>query len=153
MVQGVGFLLFVYSLALQHGLRGFVGNDSSGVFVEVEGPIEAIAAFEPGLAEQAPPLAHVEQVVEEAIEPLGESGFTIVPSQALTSRSTLVSPDVCICDACLAELFDPSDRRYRYPFINCTHCGPRFTIIEISLMIGRRRPWQPSLCAMLPGGI
>ena len=129
-VQGVGFRPFVYGLAVQHGLAGFVGNDSSGVFVEVEGPPEAIAAFRAGLVEQAPPLAHIERVTEEALEPLGETGFTIVPSQALATRSTLVSPDVCICDACLAELFDPADRRYRYPFINCTHCGPRFSIIQ-----------------------
>ena len=129
-VQGVGFRPLVYNLAVQHGLAGFVGNDSSGVFVEVEGLTEAIAAFRAGLVEHAPPLAHVEQVVEEAVEPLGETGFIIVPSQALTSHSTLVSPDVCICDVCLAELFDPSDRRYRYPFINCTHCGPRFSIIR-----------------------
>ena len=129
-VQGVGFRPFVYNLAVQHGLAGFVGNDSSGVFVEVEGLTEAIAAFRAGLVEQAPPLAHVERIEEEAVEPLGETSFIIVPSQALTSRSTLVSPDVCVCDACLAELFDPSDRRYRYPFINCTHCGPRFSIIR-----------------------
>ena len=129
-VQGVGFRPFVYGLALEHGLAGFVGNDSSGVFVEVEGTTEAIAAFRAGLVEQAPPLAHIERIEEDAVEPLGETSFIIVPSQALTSRSTLVAPDVCVCDACLAELFDPSDRRYRYPFINCTHCGPRFSIIQ-----------------------
>ena len=129
-VQGVGFRPFVYSLALQHGLAGFVGNDSRGVFVEVEGTTVAIAAFRAGLVEQAPPLAHIERIEEDAVEPLGETSFIIVPSQTLTSRSTLVSPDVCVCDACLAELFDPSDRRHRYPFINCTHCGPRFSIIR-----------------------
>ncbi len=129
-VQGVGFRPFVYGLAQEHGLTGFVGNDSQGVFIEVEGPPQALDAFRRALEEQAPPLAHIEGVAVEAIPAQHDQAFTIVHSQAQPTASTLVSPDVCICDDCLRELFDPQDRRYRYPFINCTNCGPRFTIIR-----------------------
>jgi hydrogenase maturation protein HypF len=129
-VQGVGFRPFVYGLALQHGLTGYVGNHSGGVFVEVEGPPEALLAFQRDLTGQPPPLAHIEQVAVERVPLQGNLAFTIVPSQAEVTASTLISPDICLCADCLAELFDPHNRRYRYPFINCTNCGPRFTIIK-----------------------
>jgi len=129
-VQGVGFRPFVYGLAARHGLTGFVGNHSGGVFIEVEGPEAALAAFQRDLVNQAPPLAHIERVTVEAKPVQGDSNFTIVHSQAEASANTLISPDICLCADCLRELFDPHDRRYRYPFINCTNCGPRFTIIQ-----------------------
>lgn len=129
-VQGVGFRPFVYGLALQYGLTGFVGNNSAGVFIEIEGPEAALAAFQRDLLSQAPPLAHIERVLAESVPLQGDATFTIVHSQAEASANTLISPDICLCAACLAELFDPSNRRYRYPFINCTNCGPRFTLIR-----------------------
>ncbi|MCQ3979484.1 MAG: carbamoyltransferase HypF [Anaerolineae bacterium] len=129
-VQGVGFRPFVYGLAARHGLTGFVGNHSGGVFIEVEGPEAELAAFQRDLVNQAPPLAHIERVVVEARPVQGDSAFTIVHSQDEASANTLISPDICLCADCLRELFDPQDRRYRYPFINCTNCGPRFTIIQ-----------------------
>lgn len=129
-VQGVGFRPFVYGLALRHGLTGFVGNYSGGVFIEIEGPEPALAAFRRDLVNQAPPLAHIERVVVELKETQGDSDFIIVHSQSEASANTLISPDICLCDDCLHELFDPYNRRYRYPFINCTNCGPRFTIIK-----------------------
>ncbi len=129
-VQGVGFRPFVYGLALDHALTGFVGNDSGGVFVEVEGPEAAVEAFRAGLVNHPPPLAHIESVTVEALAPNGDSEFRIVHSEAQATRNTLISPDICICDDCLREIFDPANRRYHYPFTNCTHCGPRFTIIR-----------------------
>jgi len=129
-VQGVGFRPFVYGLATRLDLAGFVGNDSQGVFVEVEGSPARLARFLTELEVNPPPLAHIEHVAVKAIPATGELGFTIVPSQGERARHTLISPDLCICDDCLRELFDPNDRRYRYPFINCTNCGPRFTIIR-----------------------
>lgn len=129
-VQGVGFRPFVYGLAARHGLTGFVGNHSGGVFIEIEGPESALAGFQQDLVGQAPPLAHIERVTVEKVAAQGDMAFTIVHSQAEASTHTLISPDICLCDDCLQELFDPADRRYRYPFINCTNCGPRFTIIK-----------------------
>ncbi len=129
-VQGVGFRPFVYGLAARHGLTGFVGNHSGGVFIEVEGPEAELAAFQRDLVNQAPPLAHIERVTVEARPVQGDSAFTIIHSQVEASANTLISPDICLCADCLRELFDPQDRRYRYPFINCTNCGPRFTIIQ-----------------------
>jgi hydrogenase maturation protein HypF len=129
-VQGVGFRPFVYGLAARHGLAGFVGNHSGGVFIEIEGPETALAGFQRDLVGQAPPLAHIERVAVEKVAVQGDVAFTIVHSQAEASANTLISPDICLCDDCLRELFDPADRRYRYPFINCTNCGPRFTIIQ-----------------------
>ena len=129
-VQGVGFRPFVHGLATRYNLGGFVGNDSHGVFIEIEGAPDALDAFTRELQMNPPPLALIEAVTCQAMAPAGETTFTIVASAHRAGASTAISPDVCICDDCLRELFDPSDRRYRYPFINCTNCGPRFTIIR-----------------------
>jgi len=127
-VQGVGFRPFVYRMATELALGGHVGNDSGGVFVEVEGPQPDVACFERRLVDDAPPMARVATVETTAVLPLGEHRFRILESRSRAVARTFVSPDVAVCEDCLAELFDPADRRYRYPFINCTNCGPRFTI-------------------------
>ncbi|MFZ0132306.1 MAG: carbamoyltransferase HypF [Desulfobacterales bacterium] len=129
-VQGVGFRPFVYSLARRHGLAGEVSNTSAGVAIVVEGPAAAIEAFAADLVNDPPPLAHIVEVLRQAVPVAGYLQFTIALSSAAASRSTLISPDVSICEDCRRELFDPGDRRYRYPFINCTNCGPRYTIID-----------------------
>jgi hydrogenase maturation protein HypF len=129
-VQGVGFRPFVHALAGRLGLAGLVGNDAGGVFVEVEGAAETVERFLEALAAEAPPLAVIERVTATPLEPIGASGFAIAPSLAGGDRQTLVSPDTATCADCLRELADPADRRFRYPFINCTNCGPRFTIVR-----------------------
>lgn len=129
-VQGVGFRPFVYGQALRHGLGGFVRNDSGGVTIEVEGERAALELFEQALHDRPPPLAHIDSIVTEGIASRGETGFVIAPSEAGLERNTLIAPDSATCDDCVRELFDPTDRRYRYPFINCTNCGPRFTIVQ-----------------------
>ncbi|HWB70754.1 MAG TPA: carbamoyltransferase HypF, partial [Egibacteraceae bacterium] len=129
-VQGVGFRPFVHLLATRLGLGGLVGNDARGVFIEVEGDQPTIDRFLVALRAEAPPLAVVEHVAAEAVPARGERGFTIVDSETGGQRQVLISPDTATCADCLRELFDPTDRRYRYPFVNCTNCGPRFTIIR-----------------------
>ena len=129
-VQGVGFRPFVYMLATGLGLTGFVGNDVDGVFVEVEGPSAAVTEFLRQLEGDPPPLARIERVTATAVTPRGETSFTIAASGPPGPRRTLVSADTATCDDCLRELSDQADRRYRYPFINCTNCGPRFTIVR-----------------------
>ncbi|HNG95110.1 MAG TPA: acylphosphatase, partial [Acidobacteriota bacterium] len=129
-VQGVGFRPFVYTCAIRNQLTGFVGNDSQGVFIEIEGSIADLDLFQSELTLKKPPLAHIEDISAIDIPAMGSSGFQIVESHSTTAVKTLVSPDICLCDDCLAELEDPTNRRYRYPFINCTNCGPRFTIIK-----------------------
>src|SRR5215469_563265 len=129
-VQGVGFRPFVYGQALRRVLAGFVLNDSNGVTIEVEGTPGALDGFQHALREEAPPLARIDSVVTELLPPCHETTFVIVHSKAGAERNTLISPDTATCDDCLRELFDPSDRRYQYPFINCTNCGPRFTIVQ-----------------------
>ncbi|HSL08531.1 MAG TPA: carbamoyltransferase HypF, partial [Pseudonocardiaceae bacterium] len=129
-VQGVGFRPYVHGLAGRLGLSGRVGNDTAGVFVEVEGAEQAVTEFLAVLPAQAPPLAVIEQVRTNPLVPTGEQGFHIVPSNAAGRRDTLVSADSATCADCLRELADPTDRRFDYPFINCTHCGPRFTIVR-----------------------
>jgi hydrogenase maturation protein HypF len=129
-VQGVGFRPFVYSLARELGLNGFVRNHSNGVHIEIEGLAQPVGQFETDLLSRRPPLAVIDSVSAESILPTREEGFVIVVSAAAREESTPVSPDVTICDDCLRELLDPADRRYLYPFINCTNCGPRFTIIR-----------------------
>jgi hydrogenase maturation protein HypF len=129
-VQGVGFRPFVYRLARELGLAGWVLNDERGVLLEVEGDEPTVAAFLERLSAEAPPLATVERVASEPVPPSGEPGFRIVESERSGEPAALVSPDTATCEDCLAELFDPADRRHRYPFINCTNCGPRFTIVR-----------------------
>ena len=129
-VQGVGFRPFVYGLATSLGLYGLVGNDVDGVFAEVEGESEAVARFLVLLEQRTPPLARIERVTTAAMPPAGSAEFVIVASQPGGPRRALVSADSATCDDCLRELADPADRRYRYPFINCTNCGPRFTIVR-----------------------
>ncbi|MGC4979714.1 carbamoyltransferase HypF [Streptomyces sp. DT193] len=128
-VQGVGFRPFVYTLAQELGLTGWVTNNARGVEAEVEGPAADVAEFCVRIGTRPPPLAVVESVEHRAV-PLENDGsvFTIRPSSGGPGR-TLVSPDTATCDDCLRELADPADRRYRHPFITCTHCGPRFTIV------------------------
>ena len=128
-VQGVGFRPFVYTLAERHGLSGWVRNTASGVELEVEGTPGALSAFLDGLVGTAPPLAHVEQVRVEDLPPRGYEVFEIQVSRDGEGFQP-VSPDVATCPECLQEVMDPGDRRFGYPFTNCTHCGPRFTIIR-----------------------
>lgn len=129
-VQGVGFRPYIYQLARRHQLNGWVRNQSDGVEIEVAGRQENVDGFIRDIPDNAPPLARIVylDVLEEPYSLLGP--FTIVESHGSSVRSTLISPDVCTCDECLSELLDPMDRRYRYPFINCTNCGPRYTIIR-----------------------
>jgi hydrogenase maturation protein HypF len=142
-VQGVGFRPFVYSLATSLGLSGLVGNDTDGVFAEVEGDPAAVQQFLVLLEQQAPPLARIERVTIKDLRLTGSAAFVIAPSataadpassagpgQAGQAARTLISADTSTCGDCLAELADPGDRRFGYPFINCTNCGPRFTIIR-----------------------
>ncbi|WP_119072855.1 carbamoyltransferase HypF [Aggregatilinea lenta] len=129
-VQGVGFRPFIYGLALRHALLGWVRNTSAGVDIEVSGPPDALDAFAHEIAAEAPPLARIEQVSVTPIAPNGYAKFEILHSAAQEGAYQPISPDVCICDDCLREIFDPADRRYRYAFTNCTNCGPRFTIIQ-----------------------
>ena len=128
-VQGVGFRPYVYRLAGELGVSGHVLNDSRGVVVEVEAPPETVERFLARLPVEAPPLATVERVIAEQVEELGERGFSIRESPTGGEPRAAVSPDSATCTDCLAELFDPADRRFRYPFTNCTNCGPRFTIV------------------------
>lgn len=134
-VQGVGMRPFVYREAMAHGICGWVLNAGDGVHIEVHAPADALDAFVAALSEHAPAAASVEhvEVVDLAAngwDAANEQGFRIVASQDQTAHTTLVSPDIATCNDCLRELFDPADRRYHYPFINCTNCGPRFTIIR-----------------------
>ena len=128
-VQGVGFRPFVHALASRLGLAGFVANHAGAVEIEVEGEAGALAAFGRELLVSCPALARIQAIETRDVPVLGEGAFRIAPSRIDVSSAIFVSPDVGTCDACLRELFDPADRRYRYPFINCTACGPRLTII------------------------
>ncbi|HEX3293437.1 MAG TPA: carbamoyltransferase HypF [Solirubrobacterales bacterium] len=129
-VQGVGFRPFVYRLASDLGLGGWVLNDSRGVLIEAEGEREALETMLERLRTDAPPLAIVERIADEARTSRGETEFRITESAEGVEAAAAVSADVATCDDCLAELFGPSDRRHRYPFTNCTNCGPRFTIVR-----------------------
>ncbi|MCK4342069.1 MAG: carbamoyltransferase HypF, partial [Phycisphaerae bacterium] len=129
-VQGVGFRPYVYRLATTHGLGGHVANNSNGAVLEVEGEPGAVEAFEHDLIRHLPPLAKIADLTRQDLEPLGETTFRIRASQADPERRPEVTPDAATCADCLRELLDPGDRRYRYPFINCTNCGPRYSIIR-----------------------
>jgi len=129
-VQGVGFRPFVFQLASKHGLKGWVCNTSGDVKIEVQGDNRDLERFISELRHNAPPLAHIENVSVTYHPPADYSRFEIRRSVVEEGKYQLVSPDIATCLPCLKEVFDPADRRYRYPFTNCTNCGPRFTIIE-----------------------
>lgn len=131
-VQGVGFRPFVAALATELGLRGHVGNDATKVFIEAVGPPDTIDEFVERLTSEPPPLARIDRITRTACRPSPDSllvGFDIVASRSSDGQRTLVPPDTAVCADCVAELFDPGDRRHLHPFITCTNCGPRFTII------------------------
>ncbi|HEY9152940.1 MAG TPA: carbamoyltransferase HypF [Anaerolineales bacterium] len=129
-VQGVGFRPFVYNLATRLNLKGWVRNTSAGVDIEADGERDVLDAFVKALRDEAPTLSHIDELTASFGPANGFRSFEIVHSESIDSAFQPISPDVAICDDCLRELFDPSDRHYRYPFINCTNCGPRFTIIK-----------------------
>lgn len=129
-VQGVGFRPFVYHLAVKRQLRGFVMNTTEGVTLEVEGKEEDLEEFFKDIFRYKPPLARIVSLKKESIELNHRTSFRILESDKALENSALISPDMAICEDCLRELLDPNDRRYLYPFINCTNCGPRFTIIQ-----------------------
>jgi hydrogenase maturation protein HypF len=129
-VQGVGFRPFIYRLAHEHKLTGWVRNTSGSVEIEVEGDETALKGFLTDLKTKTPPMAHIEKVETAFHPPLGYNSFEIRESRSQRGKYQLVSPDIATCRDCLGEILSPTDRRYRYPFTNCTNCGPRFTIIE-----------------------
>jgi hydrogenase maturation protein HypF len=129
-VQGVGFRPYIYGLAREHSLTGSVHNHSAGVTIEAEGDSTALIRFESDLLLRLPPLAIIDEIRCSEIPCAGDLHFVISASENAASESTPVPPDIATCDECLRELFDPADRRFAYPFLNCTNCGPRFTIIR-----------------------
>ena len=128
-VQGVGFRPFIFSLAEDYSLAGYVRNDTEGVFIAVEGDEKSLVSFIRDITEKAPPLAHIlkVEVREGTVEHL--SGFSIASSKITGERHAFYSPDVAVCEECLKEFNNPRERRYHYPFITCTHCGPRLSIV------------------------
>ena len=129
-VQGVGFRPFIYGLAKKYRLNGWVCNTSEDVKIEVEGERESLDFFISAIAKEAPPLARIEDLSVSFDAPAGYTGFEIRSSEALPGKYQLVSPDIATCHPCLDDVFTPGNRRWRYPFTNCTNCGPRFTIIK-----------------------
>ena len=129
-VQGVGFRPFVYRLATRLGLAGLAANTGDGVVVEIEGSVDAVEAFADALRDGAPAQAEIRSIVRQVLAPLGEQDFLIRESDVAPARATIMLPDLATCDACLAECFDPANRRHLYPFTNCTDCGPRYSILN-----------------------
>ncbi len=129
-VQGVGFRPFVYRLAADMGLSGWISNSLQGVMIEVEGPQEELRAFVLRIEREKPPLASIQSLEYSVLDPAGFDQFVIRPSIEKGGASALMLPDIATCADCRREIFDPTNRRYRYAFTNCTHCGPRFSIIE-----------------------
>lgn len=142
-VQGVGFRPFVYRLARALALAGWVRNDARGVEIEIQGDAAAVDAFLARLAAEAPPLARIDAVESHARPPQPGNAFLIAATAAVDAAATAVTPDTAVCPACLVELFDPADRRHRYAFINCTQCGPRYTIT-------RALPYDRARTSMAP---
>jgi len=129
-VQGVGFRPFIYNLAIRHGLKGYVLNDTEGVYIRIMGERESVENFIATIPEEKPVPSHIEEMITEEIELFDSKSFRIKESRRIDSEVTAISPDLATCKNCVSELFDPDNRRYGYPFINCTHCGPRYSIIK-----------------------
>ena len=129
-MQGVGFRPFVFRLATELKLAGWVNNSPQGVFIEVEGPRAALGKFLLRLESEKPPRSFIQSLEASWLDAVGYTGFEIRESETGGDKTALVLPDIATCPDCLREIFDPHNRRYRYPFTNCTNCGPRFSIIE-----------------------
>jgi len=129
-VQGVGFRPFIYRLARQYNLNGWVQNTSGSVDIEIEGEETDTDLFLSEISNKAPPLSHIEGLESYSIAKAGYTNFEIRDSQNQAGQYQLVSPDIATCEKCRQEILDPADRRFHYPFTNCTNCGPRFTIIN-----------------------
>ncbi len=129
-VQGVGFRPYVFTLAQHIGVRGFVRNSSAGLTIEAEGEESAVEEFFDQVCDNPPPLALVEEITSEELEPVGDTSFHIHESDAIAGEFVLVSPDIATCNQCVSDFSDPDNRRFGYPFTNCTNCGPRYTIIR-----------------------
>lgn len=143
-VQGVGFRPFVFRLAAEHGLTGLTRNTPEGVVVEIQGRLEAVESFALDLRGKLPPLARIVSLSSEDMEALAdETAFIIAESAPGEGHNVLISPDTATCPDCLREMFDPADRRYLYPFTNCTNCGPRWTITR---SIPYDRPFTSMAC-------
>ena len=145
-VQGVGFRPYVYRLARANTLAGWVLNGEEGVEIYLEGSATRLRSFVQDLKTQPPPAASIAEITVYPAHPVGLNDFTIRQSQRRERPTVRISPDLAVCDACLKELFDPADRRYWYPYINCTNCGPRYTIV-LGLPYDRpyttMRDWPP----------
>jgi hydrogenase maturation protein HypF len=128
--QGVGFRPFVYRLAHERQLRGWVHNSSHGVVIEVEGERAQLDDFRVALERERPPRAAIQGIEGSWLDPAGLAEFAIHESEIADHPSAIVMPDIALCESCRGELLDPNNRRYRYPFINCTNCGPRYSIID-----------------------
>ncbi len=129
-VQGVGFRPFVYRLAAEQDLAGWVNNSTQGVFIEAEGAREALEKFLLRLETDKPPRSFIQSLEASWLDPIGYPGFEIRESASGGARTALVLPDIATCPDCLREIFEPANRRFFYPFTNCTNCGPRFSVIE-----------------------
>ena len=129
-VQGVGFRPFIYRLATELNLKGWVNNSAQGVFIEVEGTRAGLEQFLLRIEREKPPRSMIQSLEASWLDPVGYDGFEIRESEAGGPKTALVLPDIATCPDCLREIFDPNNRRYFYPFTNCTNCGPRFSIIE-----------------------
>ncbi len=155
-VQGVGFRPFVHRIATKHALGGFVQNRPDGVIAEVEGVEAAIERFHLELLDSLPPNANIDHYQHQEIELTGENIFQIIPSTAEGTRVISIPPDIATCPECLNELFNPADKRFKYPFTNCTNCGPRFTlalsaVLKSGLLMPRAIPCPfPSLLLLPP---
>lgn len=130
LVEGVGFRPFVYRTAIRYGLKGYVRNDSTGVFIEVEGKEKELNSFIQSLKDDKPRASEIHFINVKELEPLGYDSFKIEKSSGSDEKLPVIPPDLGICDECKSELLSPNDKRYYYPFINCTECGPRFSIVK-----------------------
>src|SRR5690349_3467676 len=129
-VQGVGFRPFIFRLATELQLRGWVNNSAQGVFIEMEGPRDSLERFLLRLEKEKPERSFIQSLEASWLDPVGYSRFEIRHSESGGAKTALVLPDIATCAECVGEIFDPRNRRYQYPFTNCTNCGPRFSIIE-----------------------
>lgn len=144
-VQGVGFRPFVYRLATELNLNGYVSNTAQGVFIEVEGRLNFLEQFQRRIQTEKPPRAIVQSIKSSFLDAIGYDAFEICESEERGDKTAFILPDIATCVDCLREILDPTNRRFRYPFTNCTNCGPRFSIVE-ALPYDRSNTSMKNIC-------